>query len=194
MSPVVCSDGRTMYFKIPGYLVYTSDARTIYIWIFFTIGIAFPLAALAFCNICLVKALRESVKIRKRYRVPAAHVDSNHRITSILVTIVVMYIALVSPAEILYFIQDRLSDNKGAASALNLAVEITNLLQMINFSCNFILYFVLNVHFRRALKEMFCVCACVRPQTTDRTTNAIEFHKINSNTMLNTTTKTTNEI
>ncbi|KAK2139787.1 hypothetical protein LSH36_1615g00011 [Paralvinella palmiformis] len=153
-----CIDGSRMYFKMPGYLATNGVAHTTYIWTYFTIGILFPLTALAFCNICLVRALHESAKIRRRYRVPAAHVDSNYRITAILVTIVVMYIVLVSPAEILLFVQDRLSSDRTSAPALVLAVEVTNLLQMINFSCNFVLYFILNVHFRRALRDMFDEC------------------------------------
>jgi hypothetical protein len=37
-------------------------------------------------------------------------------------------------------------------------LEVTNLLQVIHFSCNFILYFVLNVNFRRSMKDMLCAC------------------------------------
>ena len=156
---VQCFNGNRRFFKIPGYIEANSRANTVYIWVYFTVGIFLPLAALAFCNICLIKALRQSVKIRRRYRVPVAHADSNYRITSILVTIVVMYIVLVAPAEMLLFIQGRLSKSRHSAPALVLAVEITNLLQMINFSCNFVLYFILNVHFRRGLRDIFCACA-----------------------------------
>ena len=155
-----CVDGSKLYLKMSGYLTPNSGAHTVYIWIYFTFGISLPLAALAFCNFCLVRALRESAKFRKRYQVPVAQVDSNYRITSILVTIVIMYILLVPPAEILQFIRGRLSTDRHSAPALFLAIEVTNLLQMINFSCNFVMYFVLNIHFRRAMRDM--VSACTR--------------------------------
>lgn len=156
----MCIDGQLVhfFFRAP-----SNDPKqqTIYAWIYFTLGIFLPLMALAFCNFCLVRALRESSRIRKRYRVPAAHVDSNYRITSILVTIVIMYILLVSPAEILLFVQDRLppSMSNNRNTPLLITVEVTNVLQNLNFSCNFILYFVLNVHFRQGLRDLLCLCA-----------------------------------
>ena len=150
-----CVDGRYEYLKNMGYMRTQLFARTIYVWAYFTIGIFLPLVLLAFCNICLVKALRESSKLRRRYRVPAAHVDSNYRITSILVTIVVMYILFVSPGEILLFLYERLAQQGTPVyQQLSTAVELTNVLQTINFACDFVLYFVLNVHFRHAMREM----------------------------------------
>jgi len=130
-------------------------AQTVYTWLYFSLGICLPLAMLAFCNICLVRVLRESSKLRRRYRVPAAHVDSNYRITSILVTIVVMYILLVSPAEILRFMSND-------EHRMNI-IEVANMLQTVNFACNFVLYFMLNVHFRSALKDML-LCAIRLPR------------------------------
>ena len=139
-----------------------TDARFyfIYMWIYFTFGIFIPLTVLAFCNICLVRALRESSRLRRRYRVPAAHVDSNYRITSILVTIVVMHIVLVSPSEIIRFVDDLYEGEKdqNTFSAKSIIHETTNVLQTINFACNFALYFALNIHFRKALKEVLYSC------------------------------------
>ena len=146
-----------IYYINSGVLSSGTRHYTIYIWLYFIFGIFLPLALLAFCNICLVKTLRESSRLRRRYRVPAAHVDSNYRITSILVTIVVMYILLVSPAEVLSFIRNRSADY-GAGPALVMAVEITNVLQTLNFAFNFVLYLALNVHFRNAIKAILCNC------------------------------------
>ncbi|ELU16687.1 hypothetical protein CAPTEDRAFT_199151 [Capitella teleta] len=157
---MMCIKGELSYFFFADYDI---DVRrqTIYSWVYFTVGIFLPLLALAFCNICLVRALRESSRIRKRYRVPAAHVDSNYRITSILVTIVIMYILLVSPAEITHFVGARMpaSTTPTANTPMVIAIEVTNVLQNLNFSCNFILYFVLNVHFRHGLRDLLCLCA-----------------------------------
>ena len=160
---MTCQDGSGRYFSELSYLARGQRAHTIYIWFYFIFGILLPLGLLAFCNMCLVKALRKSSKLRRRCRVPAAHVDSNYRITAILVTIVVMYILLVSPSEILLFVKDRLDMTSWTRPAYNsfaLTLEVTNILQTINFSCNFVLYFILNVHFRIASRVM--ICALVR--------------------------------
>ena len=37
-------------------------------------------------------------------------------------------------------------------------LQVTNLLQTINYSCDFVLYFILNIHFRQTLLEMFRCC------------------------------------
>ncbi|KAK2154966.1 hypothetical protein LSH36_252g00011 [Paralvinella palmiformis] len=153
IEPLECYDGDYMYLRMSGLLAANSRAHTVYIWIHLLVGILVPLTVLAFCNICLIKVLHESNKVRRQYRVAVAHIDSNYRITSILVTIVIMYIVLVSPAEILLFIQDRFLPDKTSAPALILAVEVTNLLQMINFSSNFVLYFILNSSHRHILSD-----------------------------------------
>ena len=157
---IPCKNNKEKHYMLTpaGYMSRHNKVHIAYIWVYFTIGIFLPLAMLAFCNICLVKALRESSKLRKRYRVPAAHVDSNYRITSILVTIVVMYILLVSPCEIVRFIDKRNSEER--LIAWSMGVEITNVFQTINFACNFVLYYILNVHFRSAMKDLFMMLWC----------------------------------
>ncbi|KAI0219406.1 hypothetical protein LSAT2_029046 [Lamellibrachia satsuma] len=155
---VTCRDGHDMYFRNHNVMM-RQRPHNIYNWLYFSFGIGLPLAVLTFCNMRLVKALRESSQLRRRYRVPAAHIDANHRITSILVTIVVMYILLVSPAEILRFIQDRMrTHGQDQHAAFVMAVEVTNVLQTINFSCNFVLYYILNVNFRQGLRDLLCLC------------------------------------
>ena len=173
---VPCTDQSVRLIRNFGFMMSNKRARAVYMWIYFSVGIFLPLTTLAFCNICLVRALKESSRLRRRCRVPAAHVDSNYRITSILVTIVVMYITLVSPAEIALFIDEQLkqgiyrtvpADNENTFSAMSMVVEATNVLQTVNFACNFVLYFVLNIHFRKVLKDLICTCVmrkkpCVR--------------------------------
>ena len=40
--------------------------------------------------------------------------------------------------------------------SLLFAIELTNVLQTISFSCNFVVYALLNVHFRQAVKDVVC--------------------------------------
>ncbi len=153
-----CDNGQRWYFRYNGYLMNEPALYEVYIWSYFTIGILIPLLSLCFCNIRLVRALNESIRIRRQYRVPVAHLDSNHRISSILVAIVILYLVLVSPAEVFLFIQDRLH------VVLHLPVQLTNLLQCINFSCSFLFYFALNSYFRRELRSIWVrwVSVCSR--------------------------------
>lgn len=156
-----CEDGREMYLMAPGELMHNEIAFNVYTWLYFSIGIFLPLTALTYCNICLVRTLRESSRVRQQYRVRACHVNMNHRITVILVTIVLMYILLVSPGEILLFIQNQLLSRPSFApwiNSINLAVNITNVLQTVNFSFNFVLYILLNFQFRRTIEDLFCRC------------------------------------
>ena len=157
---IKCHDGSYRLMRNHGFTKVNERVYFIYMWVYFSIGIVIPLTVLAFCNICLVRALRESSRLRRRYRVPAAHVDSNYRITSILVTIVVMYIVLVSPAEIIRFVDQQYEGEKdqNTFSAKSIIHEATNVLQTINFACNFALYFALNIHFRKALKDVLYNC------------------------------------
>ena len=55
-------------------------------------GVILPFCVLAFCNTRLVRTLNESISVRKSFRVTVRHVEANHRITTILVTIVIMVI------------------------------------------------------------------------------------------------------
>ena len=62
-----CIGGTKVYFKnMNGYFKTNTSARMAFVWIYFTFGIFLPLTLLAFCNICLVRALWESSKLRKR--------------------------------------------------------------------------------------------------------------------------------
>ena len=63
-----CHDGSKNYFqKHNGFFTTNAEARKTFVWIYFTFGIFLPLTLLAFCNICLVRALWESSKLRKRW-------------------------------------------------------------------------------------------------------------------------------
>ena len=149
---LVCSDGHQIYVLNLGHLTQNQLGSTVYAYVYFTLGLVCPLSTLAVCNIGLVRGLRESSRVREIYRVPANHLRSNHRITTLLVMIIVTYIVLVSPAELLLFVQNQLPFSRDR-EWLVLAVNVTNVLQTINFSFNFILYVFLNFHFRGTVDD-----------------------------------------
>ena len=170
----------TMIFYRNKYLKFT------YIIFCAIVGTFIPLIILSFCNICLIRALRESHKMQKRYRANAPK-ESNHRITLTLVTMVLLFISFVCPSTILQFFKElgmaptprRMSstnEHDARYVAYQIATHLTNLLQAINFSVNFILYCVLNVHFRKVMARVF-LCHYLRPDK-----GYVKTHTNNTNT------------
>jgi len=112
-----------------------------------------PAAMLLFCTTRLVQALRESGRIQRQYwtvvrstaSVSAASPtgsEKSRRLTATLVSIVVFFLVLVTPSELLhlcYYVVDH--DN---APSFELALVVANVLQTANFALNFILYCACN--------------------------------------------------
>ena len=130
-----------------------------YIWSI--LGFFIPISVLAYCNIHLIKALRESSRVRQLYRVHPRSTTHGSRITPTLVAIVCLLILFVSPSEFLHFYFFVVKGS--SVEPFNFAIVITNLLQSLNFSCNFVLYCLVNVHFRETCKDLVYCKACRRP-------------------------------
>ena len=127
-------------------------------WIFF------PLVVLAYCKLSLSRALQASIRMRRQYRVQGQPSESTHRITMTLIIIVIMYILLVTPAETMAFLYDMVVLDSGMMNPYNVAILIVNTVQAMNFAFNFILYCIINVHFRKTVKDLMCLClrCCVK--------------------------------
>ena len=150
-----------VYYREIGLLRKAEVIKTSYMWVYFAIAIVIPLIVLCYCNAYLIRALRQSAKMRRQYQTAKTpSIDSTHRITLTLVIIVIMFFALVLPAEILNFLKRMVIEDSSITARFNLFLAILNSFQAINFSCNFILYCIINVHFRQTLKNLFC---CHRP-------------------------------
>ncbi|KAK2164370.1 hypothetical protein LSH36_65g09010 [Paralvinella palmiformis] len=129
-----------------------------YIWSI--MGFFIPISVLAYCNIHLIQALRESSRVRQLYRVHPRSTTHGSRITPTLVAIVCLLIVFVSPSEFLHFYFFIVKGS--SVEPFNFAIVITNLLQSLNFSCNFVLYCLVNVHFRETCKDLVYCKACRR--------------------------------
>ena len=117
-----------------------------YMWAL--VGYFVPVAILVFCNLNLIHALRQSMRFRQAtVRSTSSNRDVSTRITMTLIALIVMYILLVSPSEILHFISDIVDTKK--YRDFELAVIFTNVLQAVNFAFHFVLYCTVNVTFRR---------------------------------------------
>lgn len=143
------------YFRWSGYVnIKTHPAvEKGYVWGYFVVGIILPCALLSFSNAFLIRALQQAnTKLRLNRASMFNPVDQYRPITLTLVALIVMYIILVSPAEIAIFLRHRLVDDVTVDDdTYDLLAAVGNTLQAVNFSVNFVLYYVINVHFRRAL-------------------------------------------
>ena len=82
--------------------------------------------------------------------------DPGAHITPTLIAIVCAFLILVSPSEIIHFYYYTIQHDQ--VEAFNMAIAVTNMLQTINFSLNFLLYCVVNAQFRDTWKGlMYCI-------------------------------------
>jgi len=78
----------TILMQGPGPLQ-TFDRRLmrIYVWLYCVLGIFVPLALLAVGNCGLVRAVKRSTNLRRRFHVRHSHTDVNERVTTVLATV-----------------------------------------------------------------------------------------------------------
>lgn len=161
---VECADGGRSYFTVSGFMETQHTARVTYTWLYFVAGILLPLMLLMYCNIFLVRALQVARRLKQHHGAVMqggpVHVSDNKEaarvVTLTLCIIVVLYIVLVAPAELVAFWKPFIGDEN--MLYYGLAVRVCNAMQMLNFAINFILYFIINVHFRKVIKDLvFCL-------------------------------------
>ncbi len=72
--------GWEVYYRDQGLLKKNQALNTLYMWIYFVIAILLPLILLCYCNAYLIRALRQSAKMRRQYQhAKAPSIDSTHR-------------------------------------------------------------------------------------------------------------------
>ena len=120
-----------------------------------------PVAILAFCNIRLIRALRIASTARRRTCEGQTVRDSSHKVTLTLVIIVLMVLFLVSPAEILRYI----NPYKSWGEVGHVIADVANVMQASNFAFNFVLYCVVNATFRQTLKSFFRCCSVKKDES-----------------------------
>jgi len=125
-----------------------------------------PAAILLFCTTRLVQALRESGRIQRRYCTVArsttgvtaseAVSQKGRRLTVIMVAIVIFFLVLVTPSELLHLCYYVVRHDY--APGFELALVFANVLQTANFALNFLLYCACNSQFRDTWKHL-CIAA-----------------------------------
>ncbi len=137
-----------------GYFAISTTLGYSFLWFRAIIGILLPALLLVYTNWSLIQALRRSRRMRRECRVQNSVNRSSNRITLLLIVIVLLFIVLVFPAEILDFCQAVILNQPENTSLFLVIRGIANFMQVVNFSCNFVLYCALNVHFRKTMKEL----------------------------------------
>ncbi|XP_060604092.1 uncharacterized protein LOC132756965 [Ruditapes philippinarum] len=98
---------------------------------------------------------RNATPQKKQMRARRRQTDNAlNSVTATLVAVVVLFLILVSPSEILKFIYQVGGGSNTYTSKI--VQSITNLMQAINFSVNFVLYCAVNKSFRSSLAAIFC--------------------------------------
>ena len=144
----------TMYLIDIGYMDNRQTAGKIFQIFHLLFFLVFPLALLVFCNISLIRALRKSQRIRQQFNVPTHLAKSQNRITLMLIIIAVSFLILVLPSEIMGFFIDFVKMDYKRTEVFLLMRTFANLLQLISFSCNFLIYCFCNLHFRKVIRDI----------------------------------------
>ena len=172
--------GRT-YFAYPGPLQLNPNAKLAYLWTYFTFGIVVPLCMLVFCNAHLINTLRLSIMSRSdtqsvfhrvvrptrsqlQRTIRERSEQAVYRITLTLIVIIILFVVLFVPSELLNFFVDLAAQTSRQTEVFNIAVTVGNLLQAINFAVNFVLYSAVNTYFRYTICRMV---RCVKCRSTD---------------------------
>ena len=136
-----------------------------FIWIKAILGILIPMTILSFCNCSLIRALRRSYRTRQQYRVHQTVSNTSNRITLTLIVIMMAFLILVFPSEIMDLLGDHINNSSSQTENFLTVRSFANVFQIINFAFNFVLYCVINVHFRGMLLQMLSCCRKWFPKT-----------------------------
>ena len=143
--------------KISGDLYRNESFKFAYNIIWATVAIFGPLVVLILCNVCLMRALRQSYAMQKLHRANHHFQNSDYHITPTLIALIVLFVTLVGPSEVLTFIKDQvIKSDTGMNRVFMTANEVTNCLLLVNFAVNVVLYSIINVQFRRVVKNLVC--------------------------------------
>lgn len=174
-------NGTVVYHLQHGYLKRHPTFETAYGWAYFVLGIVIPLVILTYCNIFLIKALRSINNNGPSMPAGLRNQESTRHITLTFVAIIIIYIILVTPAEVIGFIRKLIITRVKEKQKYNMLVDILNVLQALNFSMNFVVYCIINKSFRNSvLNTLKCI---IRPGSQINNTDIYTSVTTNTTTM-----------
>jgi hypothetical protein len=162
ITSVPCIEGGRSYYAVPGPVKET--ALLGYECVYFVLAIVVPVIILIYCTVHLILVLQKSQQLRRHgfsSRMHSAAQNENSSssrnvVTVTLCVIVIFYVLLVIPAEVSTFVRHFMKKSSSLSMSMHysLAVKLCNILQAINFSFNFLLYCIINVHFRKVTRDI----------------------------------------
>ena len=141
--------------------------ETTYRWCYFIVGIIFPLCSLCYSNTRIIMAVCRSKGVEQR------RVQERSIITRTLISVVLFYVCLVSPAELLKFFEGPISGYYSSPGTYGLVLSIANILQAINFSCNFLPYLIID----KTIRDAFLQAACRQRPEEWQATSGVRLHQ-----------------
>lgn len=149
----------------------------VFFWLRAIFGIFIPAVIMTFCYLSLAIALKRSWRMRRECYVSRDTNRHSNRITRMLITLVILFILLVFPCEVMDFCHDVVQTNNTRTQIFMLMRSVANVLQVINFSCNFILYCAMSVHFRRTAAHMLYTLTriCGKKRNNNRNSTSFKY-------------------
>lgn len=131
----------------------------IYTWLQNLMRSIIPLVILIILNTCIVYGLRRCRMLRSK-------TPKKHRITSMLVTVILVFLVCITPDTIMStFFGLGYSEENYLARGIR---EITDLLLLINSAVNFVIYCIFNTIFWCHFRRLFCyTCLGRTPPVTE---------------------------
>ncbi|XP_045208408.1 probable G-protein coupled receptor 139 isoform X1 [Mercenaria mercenaria] len=151
--------GVTEYDVIVSQLWQNQLFTDIYTWFQNLMRSIIPLVILIILNTCIMYGLR-------RCRVLRSKTPKKHRITTMLITVILVFLICITPDTIMStFFGLGYSEENYLARGIR---EITDLLLLINSAANFVIYCIFNTIFWCQFRRLFCY-TCIRrnPGITD---------------------------
>lgn len=139
----------------------TKETQKVVFQYFYNIlGFLVPVILMIYCNVMIVMKLREARRMRREYvcagRGEGQPAMPDRALTYTLVIVVLMFLLLVSPSEVCNIVSKYVPNDPLSETFLQTAVSIADVMNTLNFATNFLLYCIVNVHFRRTVSAVFC--------------------------------------
>ncbi|ELU11482.1 hypothetical protein CAPTEDRAFT_193888 [Capitella teleta] len=131
--------------------------RVYFDFMYYIFSFVLPLIILAVLNTRLVLAYRLIQKRRQALRGRSTSEGQDNNITLIMIIVIVVFMVCNAPARIFQIVQ-KYEGNTMCWSAAFVIGEITNILEVLNSSANFIVYCAFRKKFRHILRDTLCEC------------------------------------
>ena len=178
-----------MYHKEDGKLVwnytqlhYNSVYETLYSHtLYYMFTFVLPVLILTLVNTKVIIAYRATR--RRRYRMTSRRTENESNITLVMIIVVVIFMVCQAPARIVQIISNY---NHTECTELYYLAHISNTLEILNSSINFVVYFLFRKRFRDILHDNFCLAPFKHTRSNSRVTTTeglslVEIEKTNSN-------------